>query len=138
MKNLKELDLSYNLIKFIKLNTYEKPKLNPFVIFLDNYSQLELLILKSTPFEETINEYIKVEVKIHYAKEKKHEVKADKDVKEIKKVIEDDCLNINNTFHLVINDLITMKYTNPKRFRQILPILDRNLIIENLKPEEKK
>ena len=138
LKNLKELDLSYNLIKFIKLNTYEKPKLNPFVIFLDNYSQLELLILKSTPFEETINEYIKVEVKIHYAKEKKHEVKADKDVKEIKKVIEDDCLNINNTFHLVINDLITMKYTNPKRFRQILPILDRNLIIENLKPEEKK
>ena len=141
LKNLRNLDLSHNLIHFKKLNSYSNPKLNPFVIFLDNYSQLELLILKSTPFEEIINDYIKVEVKMHYIKEKKPDVKdikSDKDVKEIKKLIEDNCLQINRVFHIVINDLITLKYTNPKRFKQILPILDRNLIIENLKPEEKK
>ena len=55
LKNLKELDLSYNLIKFKFQKDGADPKLNQLVIFLENFSQLELLNLKSTPFEETLN-----------------------------------------------------------------------------------
>ena len=32
-----------------------------------------MLNLKTTPFEEVINEYIKAEIKLHYAKEHKNE-----------------------------------------------------------------
>ena len=45
--------------------------INQFVMFLTNYSQLEFLYLKTTPFEESINEYIKNEVNMFMAEEKK-------------------------------------------------------------------
>ena len=51
LQKLKELDLSYNLIKFDDVEG--DPKKTKFVIFLDKYSQLEILNLKSTPFEES-------------------------------------------------------------------------------------
>ena len=142
-KNLKELDLSYNLIKFKFQKDGADPKLNQLVIFLENFSQLELLNLKSTPFEETLNEFIKMEIKIYYSKKDikdKQEVKLTNEIehRELKSIIENYYLQINQNFHIIINDLITLKYSSSKRMKQILPILEKNLIIDNQKPEVKE
>lgn len=140
LKNLKELDLSYNLINFKHQENYKDPKLNQFVKFLDCYSQLEFLNLKSTPFEEKINEFIKTQIKLYYEKKSKGEekIKIGDDLKEIKDIIDSYCLQINQKFHFVINDLITSKYSSPKRMKQILPILDKNIKIDNLIQEKKE
>ena len=140
LQKLKELDLSYNLIKFDDVEG--APKKTKFVIFLDKYSQLEILNLKSTPFEESINTYIKDEIKLHFAKEKGKEKDYkptnDKEYNQLKKIVENNCLDINEDFLIVINDLITLKYTSQKRMKPILPLLDQHLLIDNLKPEEKR
>ena len=140
LQKLKELDLSYNLIKFDDVEG--DPKKTKFVIFLDKYSQLEILNLKSTPFEESINPYIKDEIKLHFAKEKGKEKDYkptnDKEYNQLKKIVENNCLDINEDFLIVINDLITLKYTSQKRMKPILPLLDQHLLIDNLKPEEKR
>jgi len=143
LKNLKEIDLSYNLIKFKFQKDGADPKLNQLVIFLENFSQLELLNLKSTPFEETLNEFIKMEIKIYYSKKDikdKQEVKLTNEIehRELKSIIENYYLQINQNFHIIINDLITLKYSSSKRMKQILPILEKNLIIDNQKPEVKE
>ena len=146
LKNLKELDLSYNLIKFKYKKEVSDPKSNQFVIFLDNFSQLELLNLKSTPFEETLNAYIKNEIKIVYLhihrkdNNKVNEVKIENKIEhnELKNIIDKDYLRINRSFHIIINDLITLKYSSSKRMKQHLPKLDQNLIIDNQKPEVKE
>ncbi len=144
LKNLKKLDLSYNSIHFKLQNKRGSPMTNQFVMFLTNYSQLEFLYLKTTPFEESINEYIKNEVNMFMVEEKKKENK-DIDIKvkvdqskvynEIKEIVDNKCLQINDKFHLYINDLITLKYI--KRVKQAIPLLNQNVIIENCKPEEK-
>ena len=140
LQKLKELDLSYNLIKFDDVEG--DPKKTKFVIFLDKYSQLEILNLKSTPFEESINTYIKDEIKLHFAKEKGKEKDYkptnDKEYNKLKKIVENNCLDINEDFLIIINDLITLKYTSQKRMKPILPLLDQHLLIDNLKPEEKR
>ena len=140
LQKLKELDLSYNLIKFDDVEG--DPKKTKFVIFLDKYSQLEILNLKSTPFEESINTYIKDEIKLHFAKEKGKEKDYkptnDKEYNQLKKIVENNCLDINEDFLIIINDLITLKYTSQKRMKPILPLLDQHLLIDNLKPEEKR
>ena len=140
LQKLKELDLSYNLIKFDDVEG--DPKKTKFVIFLDKYSQLEILNLKSTPFEESINIYIKDEIKLHFAKEKGKEKDYKptnvKEYNQLKKIVENNCLDINEDFLIVINDLITLKYTSQKRMKPILPLLDQHLLIDNLKPEEKR
>ena len=140
LQKLKELDLSYNLIKFDDVEG--DPKKTKFVIFLDKYSQLEIINLKSTPFEESINTYIKDEIKLHFAKEKGKEKDYkptnDKEYNQLKKIVENNCLDINEDFLIVINDLITLKYTSQKRMKPILPLLDQHLLIDNLKPEEKR
>ena len=140
LKNLKELDVSYNLIAFKYKKEGENPKLNKFVIFLDNFSQLELLNLKSTPFEESLNEFIKNEIKIAYSKRDKKEIKVTNEIehRELKSIIENYYLQINQSFHIIINDLVTLKYSSSKRMKKFLPILEQNLIIENLKPEVKE
>ena len=84
--------------------------------------------LKTTPFEEVINEYIKLEIKLHYAKEhknEKHTVKIPNEYQheQLKDVIMNHFLEINPSFHIIINDLITTKYSSAKRMKQILPIL---------------
>ena len=144
LKNLKKLDLSYNSIHFKLQNMTGSPMTNQFVMFLTNYSQLEFLYLKTTPFEESINEYIKNEVNMFMVEEKKKENK-DIDIKvkvdqskvynEIKEIVDNKCLQINDKFRLYINDLITLKYI--KRVKQAIPLLNQNVIIENCKPEEK-
>ena len=140
LQKLKELDLSYNLIKFDDVEG--DPKKTKFVIFLDKYSQLEIINLKSTPFEESINTYIKDEIKLHFAKEKGKEKDYKptnvKEYNQLKKIVENNCLDINEDFLIVINDLITLKYTSQKRMKPILPLLDQHLLIDNLKPEEKR
>ena len=140
LQKLKELDLSYNLIKFDDVEG--DPKKTKFVIFLDKYSQLEILNLKSTPFEESINTYIKDEIKLHFAKEKGKEKDYkptnNKEYNQLKKIVENNCLDINEDFLIIINDLITLKYTSQKRMKPILPLLDQHLLIDNLKPEEKR
>ena len=138
LQKLKELDLSYNLIKFHGVQG--DPKKNQFVIFLEKYSQLELLNLKSTPFEESLNTYIKDEIKLHFAKEKnaKHKPVNEAEYHQIKSIIENNCLDINEDFLIIINDLITLKYTSQKRMKPIIPLLDQHLLIDNLKPEEKR
>ena len=144
LKNLKKLDLSYNSIHFKLQNKRGSPMTNQFVMFLTNYSQLEFLYLKTTPFEESINEYIKNEVNMFMVEEKRKE-KKDIDIKvkvdqsevynEIKEIVDNKCLQINDNFHFYINDLITLKYI--KRVKQAIPLLNQNVIIENCKPEEK-
>ena len=140
LQKLKELDLSYNSIKFDDVEG--DPKKTKFVIFLDKYSQLEILNLKSTPFEESINTYIKDEIKLHFAKEKGKEKDYKptnvKEYNQLKKIVENNCLDINEDFLIIINDLITLKYTSQKRMKPILPLLDQHLLIDNLKPEEKR
>ena len=140
LQKLKELDLSYNSIKFDDVEG--DPKKTKFVIFLDKYSQLEIINLKSTPFEESINTYIKDEIKLHFAKEKGKEKDYKptnvKEYNQLKKIVENNCLDINEDFLIVINDLITLKYTSQKRMKPILPLLDQHLLIDNLKPEEKR
>ena len=54
---------------------------------------------------------------------------------EIKEIVVNKCLQINDKFHFYINDLITLKYI--KRVKQAIPLLNQNVIIENCKPEEK-
>lgn len=146
LKNLKKLDLSNNSIHFKLQNMTGSPMTNQFVMFLTNYSQLEFLYLKTTPFEESINEYIKNEVNMFMAEEKKKEnKKTEVDIKvkkdqlnvynEIKEIVVNKCLQINDKFHFYINDLITLKYI--KRVKQAIPLLNQNVIIENCKPEEK-
>ena len=110
------------------------------MIFLDNFSQLELLNLKSTPFEESLNEFIKNEIKIAYSKRDKKEIKVTNEIehRELKSIIENYYLQINQSFHIIINDLVTLKYSSSKRMKKFLPILEQNLIIENLKPEVKE
>ena len=146
LKNLKKLDLSNNSIHFKLQNKSGSPMTNQFVMFLTNYSQLEFLYLKTTPFEESINEYIKNEVNMFMAEEKKKEnKKTEVDIKvkkdqlnvynEIKEIVVNKCLQINDKFHFYINDLITLKYI--KRVKQAIPLLNQNVIIENCKPEEK-
>ena len=146
LKNLKKLDLSYNSIHFKPQNKNGSPMTNQFVMFLTNYSQLEFLYLKTTPFEESINEYIKNEVNMFMVEEKKKEKKkTEVDIKvkedqlnvynEIKEIVVNKCLQINDKFHFYINDLITLKYI--KRVKQAIPLLNQNVIIENCKPEEK-
>ena len=140
LQKLKELDLSYNSIKFDDVEG--DPKKTKFVIFLDKYSQLEILNLKSTPFEESINTYIKDEIKLHFAKEKGKEKDYKptnvKEYNQLKKIVENNCLDINEDFLIIINDLITLKYTSQKRMKPIIPLLDQHLLIDNLKPEEKR
>ena len=138
LQKLKELDLSYNSIKFDDVEG--DPKKTKFVIFLDKYSQLEILNLKSTPFEESINTYIKDEIKLHFAKEKnaKHKPVNEAEYHQIKSIIENNCLDINEDFLFIINDLITLKYTSQKRMRSIIPLLDQHILIDNLKHEEKR
>ena len=138
LHRLKELDLSYNLINFLLEDG--DPKKNQFVIFLNKYSQIELLNLKSTPFEELINAYIKDEIKLHFAKEKNqiHRLANETQYKQIKSIVENNCLDINESFLIIINDLITLKYTSQKRMKPIIPLLEQHLLIDNLKPEEKR
>ena len=148
LHKLKELDLSYNLIKL--KSSEGDPKKNQFVIFLDHYPQLELLDLKSTPFEESLNSYIKDEIKLHFVKERAKDKGKDKgkeveykpanisEYNRIKSIVENNCLDINENFLIIINDLITLKYTSQKRMTQILPLLNKHLLIDNLKPEEKR
>ena len=139
LQKLKELDLSYNSIKF-KTEQTSDPKKNIFVVFLNKYPQLEILNLKSTPFEESINSYIKDEIKLHFAKEKnqKYQTQKGAEYEQIKNIIENNCLDINEDFLFIINDLITLKYTSQKRMRPIIPLLDQHILIDNLKPEEKR
>ena len=123
LKNLKKLDLSYNSIHFKLQNMTGSPMTNQFVMFLTNYSQLEFLYLKTTPFEESINEYIKNEVNMFMVEEKKKENK-DIDIKvkvdqskvynEIKEIVDNKCLQINDKFHFYINDLIINIIMNSK------------------------
>jgi hypothetical protein len=138
LHKLKELDLSYNLIKFH--GDDGDPKKNQFVIFLNKYSKIEILNLKSTPFEESINTYIKDEIKLHFAKEKKqkHKLLDEVHYKQIKSIVENNCLDINEDFLIIINDLITLKYTSQKRMKPLIPLLEQHLLIDNLKPEEKR
>ena len=141
---LKVLDLSHNPIKFEFRIAYstnkDNPRQNRLIIFLTHFNKLNLLILKGTPLEESINNYIKKEVTIYFEieKQKKQNRKLDNNEYEIEDIFKQKCMNINNDFHLVINDLITLKYISKKRLQQAqkLYILD-NLIIENERPEEK-
>ena len=79
---------------------------------------------------------------MHFAKEKGKEKDYKptnvKEYNQLKKIVENNCLDINEDFLIVINDLITLKYTSQKRMKPILPLLDQHLLIDNLKPEEKR
>ena len=93
--------------------------------------------------KKLLNDFIKIEIKIYYAKEKKmmeeNKVKPGNEFEhnQLKDIIINKYLQINPSFHIIINDLITLKYSSSKRMKQILPILEQNLIIDNLKPEIK-
>ena len=98
-----------------------------------------MLLLKGTPFEEKINEYIKKEITLYYEIEKKHQnVKPlENEFVEIKNMIEKRYLEVNPKFIFVINDMLSTKYT--KRIKQILnPLFFEHIVIDNLKQEEKK
>ena len=136
-----KLILSFNDIHFIGTNKYksDNARSNQFIIFLNHFPQIELLLLKGTPFEEKINEYIKKEITLYYEIEKKHQnVKPlENEFVEIKNMIEKKYLEVNPKFIFVINDMLSTKYT--KRIKQILnPLFFEHIVIDNLKQEEKK
>ena len=136
-----KLNLSFNDIHFVGTKKYniDNGKNNQFIIFLNNFPQIELLLLKGTPFEEIINEYIKKEVTIYYEYEKKHEkvTELTKEFIEIKNIIEKNYLEVNPKFIFVLNDLLSTKYT--RRFKQILsPLFFEHIVVDNIKQEEKK
>ena len=132
--NLLELDLSFNPIKF----PWDKNKSlenNPFLVFLNNFNKIALLSLKGTPFEEKFNDYIYKEVNRYYEIEKKHPKITEilNEFQEIKKIIEKDCLEINNNFYIVINDLLKPKYN--KNLKKVLPKFLNHIIIDNLRTD---
>ena len=77
---------------------------------------------------------------MHFAKEKnqKYQTQKGEEYEQIKNIIENNCLDINEDFLFIINDLITLKYTSQKRMKPIIPLLDQHILIDNLKPEEKR
>ena len=139
LNKLSELDLSYNQIKFIQLEKYDsnwKIYENPLTKFIYYFPTLELLILKGTPIEEKLNEYIKKEVIIYMELVKKNvKGKLEKDLNEYRDIFEKKYLKINPKFHLKINDSITNKYV--KRIKQVNAYDFNNLIFDNVKDETK-
>ena len=135
LNKLVELDLSFNPINFKDNKKYvsDNAKRNHFIIFLSHLPNLETFSMKTTPFEEAINDYLKKEVNIYYEKEKKHNVitKIEGKYLEIKDIIYKNHLNINNNFCLSINYLLSAKYT--KRVKLMQPdLLMRHIIIDNI------
>ena len=135
LNKLVELDLSFNPIQFKDNKKYisDNAKRNHFVILLSHLPNLEIFSMKTTPFEETINEYLKKEVNIYYEKEKKHNVitKLEGKYLEIKDIIYKNHLNINDNFCLSINYLLTAKYTKRVKYMQH-DLLMRHIIIDNI------
>ena len=136
-----KLNLSFNNINFVGTQKYDidNSKNNQFILFLNNFPQIELLLLKGTPFEDKINEYIKKEVTRYYENEKRHETVTEltNEFIEIKNIVEKNYLGVNPKFFFVINDLLSVKYT--RRFKQILsPIFFEHVVVDNIKQEEKK
>ena len=136
LHNLEELDLSYNSINFngnpkYKGDTSEISK-NQFIVFLNNFKNLKLLIMKGTPFENKFNEYVKKEVNIYYEKERHMKVNPlTGELLEIKEIIEKRFLEINPDFYLKINYLLSSKYLKRVKIMQS-DLLLYHLIIENI------
>ena len=139
LNKLSELDLSFNSIKFIQMtNYYPDWKIfeNPLTKFIYYFPTLELLILKGTPIEEKLNEYIKKEVIIYMELILKNiKGKLEKDLFEFRDIFEKKYFKVNPKFRLKINDLITNKYV--KRIKQVNTYDFNNLIFDNVKEEAK-
>lgn len=140
LNKLSEFDLSFNSINFIGLKKYNnnwKIYENPLTKFIYYFPSLELLILKGTPIEEKLNEYIKKEVIIYMELVlKKIKGKLEKDLFEYRDIFEKKYLKINPNFHLKINDLITNKYV--KRVKAVTTYDFNNLIFDNVREETKE
>ena len=139
LNKLSELDLSFNSIKFIQMtNYYHDWKIfeNPLTKFIYYFPTLELLILKGTPIEEKLNEYIKKEVIIYMELILKNiKGKLEKDLFEFRDIFEKKYFKVNPKFRLKINDLITNKYV--KRIKQVNTYDFNNLIFDNVREEAK-
>ena len=139
LNKLSELDLSFNSIKFIQMtNYYPDWKIfeNPLTKFIYYFPTLELLILKGTPIEEKLNEYIKKEVIIYMELILKNiKGKLEKDLFEFRDIFEKKYFKVNPKFRLKINDLITNKYV--KRIKQVNTYDFNNLIFDNVREEAK-
>ena len=139
LNKLSELDLSFNSIKFIQMtNYYPDWKIfeNPLTKFIYYFPTLELLILKGTPIEEKLNEYIKKEVIIYMELILKNiKGKLEKDLFEYRDIFEKKYFKVNPKFRLKINDLITNKYV--KRIKQVNTYDFNNLIFDNVREEAK-
>ena len=135
LHELEELDLSFNPIKFIGQKNYksDNSKNNNFIKFLNHFPQLGILLMKGTPFEEAFNNYFKKDINIFYEKEKLKNVKTKitGDSLEIKDIILNNHLKINPKFNLIINDILSDKYT--KRIKVLQNDYSKNhLIIDNI------
>ena len=103
-KQLKEMDLSENDIKFDnKVNNYKN--------FFEKFISLKLFIVKNTPLEICINNYMKTKINIHHQKEGNKYKFTPIDL-EIKKIIDsdDNYLKQNTNVKISINSTINVKY----------------------------
>ena len=101
---LKELNLSENDIKFNNnVNNYKN--------FFEKFKSIKLLIIKNTPLEICINNYIKNKINIHHQKQGNKYKFTPVDL-EIKKIIDSDdhYLTQKTNIKISINSTINFKY----------------------------
>jgi hypothetical protein len=123
MDKLKFLRLSENQIKLSDLDKFIK--------FLDFFKNLEILELKCTPFESSVNSYFKKRVVQLLDPENKKGLKQplNEEEKKIDKVLTENYLKEKKKLKIHILDLSGGKYTD--KINQNLPELTERLNIEN-------
>ena len=123
MEKLKFLRLSENQIKLSDLDKFIK--------FLDFFKNLEILELKCTPFESSVNSYFKKRVVQLLDPENKKGLKQplNEEEKKIDKILTENYLKEKKKLKIHILDLSGGKYTD--KINQNLPELTERLNIEN-------
>ena len=123
MDKLKFLRLSENQIKLSDLDKFIK--------FLDFFKNLEILELKCTPFESSVNSYFKKRVVQLLDPENKKGLKQplNEEEKKIDKILTENYLKEKKKLKIHILDLSGGKYTD--KINQNLPELTERLNIEN-------
>ena len=123
MDKLKFLRLSENQIKLSDLDKFIK--------FLDFFQNLEILELKCTPFESSVNSYFKKRVVQLLDPENKKGLKQplNEEEKKIDKILTENYLKEKKKLKIHILDLSGGKYTD--KINQNLPELTERLNIEN-------
>ena len=123
LNKLKILKLSENNIKCTDVDKFKK--------FLEFFKYLEILELKCTPFEKSINQFFRQKIVNEHDKDKKKGYYRDfnEDEKKIEQILENEYLKEKTKIIIYILDLNSGKYT--EKINQDFPKLIQSLNVEN-------